>query len=83
MNHSFLSVHALNNLISAVKENIAHGDLVLPYVFYVLTNILPVIAGSLLVTYVEPVAAGSGIFKKDILKIFSNLTNLNRQAFHW
>lgn len=47
---------------SAVKQNIVHGDLVLPYIFYVLTNILPVIAGSVLVTYVEPVAAGSGIY---------------------
>lgn len=46
--------------IAAVKENIVHGDLVLPYIFYVLTNILPVILGSVLVTYVEPVAAGSG-----------------------
>lgn len=44
-----------------MKENIAHGDLVMPYIFYVLTNILPVIVGSVLVTYVEPVAAGSGI----------------------
>lgn len=43
-----------------MKENIVHGDLVLPYIFYVLTNILPVILGSVLVTYVEPVAAGSG-----------------------
>lgn len=38
-----------------------HGDLVIPYIFYVLTNIIPVILGSVLVTYVEPVAAGSGI----------------------
>lgn len=45
-----------------MKENIVHGDLALPYIFYVLTNIFPVIIGSLLVTYVEPVAAGSGKF---------------------
>lgn len=50
-----------------------HGDLVLPYIFYVLTNILPVIAGSVLVTYVEPVAAGSGIYDLIFeLKTFSN-----------
>lgn len=36
------------------------GDLVMPYIFYVMMNILPVIVGSVLVTYVEPVAAGSG-----------------------
>lgn len=44
-----------------MKENIIHGDLVLPYIYYVLTNIFPVVLGSMLVTYVEPVAAGSGI----------------------
>lgn len=33
----------------------------MPYVFYILMNIVPVVIGSLLVTYVEPVAAGSGI----------------------
>lgn len=35
-------------------------DLSIPYFFYILTNCLPVIIGSVLVTYVEPVAAGSG-----------------------
>lgn len=44
-----------------MKENIHHGNLVVPYIYYVLTNIFPVILGSMLVTYVEPVAAGSGI----------------------
>lgn len=33
----------------------------MPYVFYVITNALPVMIGSILVTYVEPVASGSGI----------------------
>ncbi len=38
-----------------------YGDLVIPYIFYTLMNVIPVIMGSILVTYVEPVAAGSGI----------------------
>ena len=33
----------------------------MPYVYYVIMNALPVMIGSLLVTYVEPVATGSGI----------------------
>lgn len=46
-----------------------HGNLVLPYIFYVLTNAVPVILGASLVTYVEPVAAGSGI---PIVKCYLN-----------
>jgi len=52
---------SLNTYSTAVKENIVHGDLVMPYIAYVLTNIIPVIIGAMLVTYIEPVAAGSGI----------------------
>ncbi|KAL7051504.1 hypothetical protein ACKWTF_004484 [Chironomus riparius] len=33
----------------------------MPYVYYVIMNALPVMIGSLLVTYIEPVATGSGI----------------------
>jgi hypothetical protein len=33
----------------------------MPYIFYVIMNALPVMIGSILVTYVEPVATGSGI----------------------
>lgn len=40
----------------------------MPYIFYILTNIVPVMFGAILVTYVEPVAAGSG-------KICSKLLN--------
>jgi len=40
---------------TAVAQNIVHGDLVMPYVYYVIMNALPVMIGSLLVTYVEPV----------------------------
>ncbi|CRL03045.1 CLUMA_CG016418, isoform A [Clunio marinus] len=56
-----VSFYKYSFLQKAVKENIAHGDLVMPYIFHVILNILPVIIGSVLVTYVEPVAAGSGI----------------------
>lgn len=44
-----------------MQQNIVHGNLVMPYMFYVITNALPVMIGSILVTYVEPVASGSGI----------------------
>lgn len=33
----------------------------MPYIFYVVSNALPILVGSMLVTYVEPVATGSGI----------------------
>lgn len=33
----------------------------IPYLKYVLTNIVPVAVGATLVTYIEPIAAGSGI----------------------
>lgn len=53
--HFLISFNMSINFL-AVKENTVQGDLSVPYFFYVLTNILPVIVGSVLVTYVEPVA---------------------------
>lgn len=44
-----------------VDENVIGGDLSIPYMYWVLTNIVPVIIGATLVAYIEPVAAGSGI----------------------
>lgn len=37
------------------------GCLWLPYMMWVVLNVVPVLIGAILVTYVEPVAAGSGI----------------------
>ncbi|XP_055619852.1 H(+)/Cl(-) exchange transporter 7 isoform X2 [Toxorhynchites rutilus septentrionalis] len=44
-----------------VDENVLTGDLSIPYLYWVLTNVVPVAIGATLVAYVEPVAAGSGI----------------------
>lgn len=44
-----------------MKQNVIEGDLVYPFLLYVLSNVVPVFFGSYLVTFVEPVAAGSGI----------------------
>ncbi|XP_055609644.1 H(+)/Cl(-) exchange transporter 7 isoform X2 [Uranotaenia lowii] len=44
-----------------VDKNVINGDLSIPYLYWVLLNVVPVMVGSSLVAYVEPVAAGSGI----------------------
>ncbi|KAI4456765.1 chloride channel protein clc family member [Holotrichia oblita] len=44
-----------------VDDNIVEGKLYIPYFLFVLYNIVPVLIGSTLVAYVEPIAAGSGI----------------------
>lgn len=38
-----------------------NGDLAIPYLYWVLLNVVFVAIGSYLVTYIEPVAIGSGI----------------------
>ncbi|XP_041767828.1 H(+)/Cl(-) exchange transporter 7 [Anopheles merus] len=44
-----------------VDANVLHGDLSIPYLYWSLLNLVPVVIGATLVAYVEPVAAGSGI----------------------
>lgn len=44
-----------------VDENVLGGDLAIPYLWWALLNVVPVLIGASLVAYVEPVAAGSGI----------------------
>uniref|UniRef100_A0A182JKB0 Chloride channel protein n=1 Tax=Anopheles atroparvus TaxID=41427 RepID=A0A182JKB0_ANOAO len=44
-----------------VDVNVVHGDLSIPYLWWSLLNLVPVVIGATLVAYVEPVAAGSGI----------------------
>jgi chloride channel 7 len=56
-----LSLAKFKFLRDVVNENIINGDLSIPFMLWMLLNIIPVVIGSLLVTYVEPVAAGSGI----------------------
>ncbi|XP_058795019.1 H(+)/Cl(-) exchange transporter 7 [Phymastichus coffea] len=58
-----LSVHKYGYLKYLVENCIADGGacLWIPYIAWAAFNMVPVLIGSLLVTYVEPVAAGSGI----------------------
>lgn len=42
-------------------ESNPSGDLVLPYLYWIGLSILPVALGASMVTYLEPITAGSGI----------------------
>lgn len=53
------------------------GQLWIPLLFWVGTNVGPVLIGSALVTYVEPVAAGSGI---PLIKCYLNGIKMPRVA---
>ncbi|XP_072760356.1 H(+)/Cl(-) exchange transporter 7 [Anoplolepis gracilipes] len=44
-----------------VDQCVVEGCIWLPYVMWLLLNIVPVLIGAILVSYIEPVAAGSGI----------------------
>lgn len=38
---------------TAVDANVLNGDLFVPYIYYVLTNAIPVAFGAMLVTFIE------------------------------
>ncbi|KAL9915534.1 chloride channel protein 7 [Glossina fuscipes fuscipes] len=44
-----------------VDGNISTGDLVIPYLYWLILSIVPVSLGAAMVTYIEPVTAGSGV----------------------
>nr|XP_023026606.1 H(+)/Cl(-) exchange transporter 7 [Leptinotarsa decemlineata] len=44
-----------------MDKYVTQGKLHIPYLFWVISNIVPVLIGSILVAYGEPIAAGSGI----------------------
>lgn len=53
-------------LLLAVDNNVAAninpgGNLVIPYLYWMGMSIVPVVLGAALVTYVEPITAGSGM----------------------
>uniref|UniRef100_A0A1A9WNW2 Chloride channel protein n=1 Tax=Glossina brevipalpis TaxID=37001 RepID=A0A1A9WNW2_9MUSC len=49
-------------LKQSVDKNISNdGDLVLPYLYWLILSIIPVTLGAFMVTYIEPVTAGSGM----------------------
>ena len=47
--------------ITAVDKNVINGNVYVSYLFWILTSIIPVAVGATLVTYIEPITAGSGI----------------------
>ncbi|XP_046406212.1 H(+)/Cl(-) exchange transporter 7 [Ischnura elegans] len=56
-----LSAIKYGGLKESVDNCVAKKCLIYPYLLWVAANIIPVIIGSVLVAYVEPCAAGSGI----------------------
>ncbi|XP_030745389.1 H(+)/Cl(-) exchange transporter 7 [Sitophilus oryzae] len=48
-------------LSKSVDQYVTQGKLYIPYFLWALYNVIPVLIGSILVAYVEPIAAGSGI----------------------
>ncbi|XP_055919350.1 H(+)/Cl(-) exchange transporter 7 [Eupeodes corollae] len=54
-----IDAHVLGN--GTAENEVIHGDVVIPYLYWILLSIVPVGLGSALVTYVEPITAGSGI----------------------
>lgn len=48
-------------LKQSVDNNVLNGNLYISYLYWILTSIVPVAIGATLVTYVEPITAGSGI----------------------
>ncbi|KAH1026132.1 H(+)/Cl(-) exchange transporter 7 [Dendroctonus ponderosae] len=58
-----------------VDNYVIQGALYIPYFYWLLFNIIPVLIGSVLVAYVEPIAAGSGIPQ---VKCYLNGVNIPR-----
>ncbi|CAG9817829.1 unnamed protein product [Phaedon cochleariae] len=56
-----LSIIKYASLSKSVDKYVVEGKLYIPFGLWALYNTVPVLIGSLLVTYVEPIAAGSGI----------------------
>ncbi|XP_060522651.1 H(+)/Cl(-) exchange transporter 7 [Cylas formicarius] len=56
-----LSQIKYSHLSKSVDHYVTQGKLYIPYFYWVICNVGPVLVGSLLVAYVEPIAAGSGI----------------------
>lgn len=61
-----ISIEELSNLkygwLKVYMDKCVTNDcLWLPFVLWLITNLVPVLIGAILVTYIEPIAAGSGI----------------------
>lgn len=58
--YKFLKEAIDTNVNATLNQNI-QGDLAIPYLYWILLSVIPVGLGSILVTYIEPITAGSGI----------------------
>lgn len=47
--------------LTVVDKYVTQGKLYVPYLWFMVLNVIPVLIGSILVAYVEPIASGSGI----------------------
>ncbi|EDW02521.1 GH22038 [Drosophila grimshawi] len=60
-----LSEQKYKFLKASVEQNVpvngGDGDLALPYLWWLLLSVVPVAVGATMVTYIEPITAGSGI----------------------
>ncbi|KAL1498027.1 hypothetical protein ABEB36_008889 [Hypothenemus hampei] len=72
-----LSTVKYAKLSSFVDKYVIEGSLYIPYFLWVVFNVIPVLIGSVLVAYVEPIAAGSGIPQ---VKCYLNGINIPRVA---
>lgn len=43
----------MHSMFTAVDYHVIYGDLFVPYLYYALTNVIPVVIGAILVTYME------------------------------
>ncbi|XP_036331562.1 H(+)/Cl(-) exchange transporter 7 isoform X1 [Rhagoletis pomonella] len=56
--YTFLKNSVDNNTAANINPD---GNLVIPYIYWMVISIIPVVLGAALVTYVEPITAGSGM----------------------
>ncbi|XP_026472921.1 H(+)/Cl(-) exchange transporter 7 isoform X2 [Ctenocephalides felis] len=56
-----LSEYKYTMLSKSVDKHFSNGTTYIPYLLWIAWNIIPVLIGSFLVAYIEPVAGGSGI----------------------
>lgn len=57
-------IYIFPSSFTAVDDNVMKGDLFIPYMYYLLTNAIPVMIGSFLVTFIEVNDMGVSIKKQ-------------------
>jgi chloride channel 7 len=63
-----LSLHKFKFLKDVVNKNIVNGDLIIPYLYWIVLNVIPVTIGSILVTYIEVKRKVVGMFSHKLKK---------------